>query len=203
MNFKLIQYGVIGVAVLGYFAYSATKGSGPQTANLGQVLDRAAYALTNYQVEGVSETDTEMSDEQMSEFTGFMSMVMNAQPTFYDNPIGVSLKEDAVFLGYDDKNGNKVQDSGEKDVFTVEVDTENSRLIATDVSGTSVHHRYSGSGLITGLIIGNLLSRQSRAGISRNSFSSRSTTSRSNYRASSRTSSARSSARSGGSRAGK
>jgi len=200
MNFKLIQYGVIGIAVLGYFGYSAFKDSRPQTADLGQVLDRADYALTNYQV---ADAESEITDEQMEGFTSFMGDVMNAQPVFYDGALGMELKEDAVFLGFADANANRVRDSGEKDVFKLEVDTENSRLIATDMAGASVHHRYSGSGIITGLLIGNLLSRQSRAGVSRSSFSNRTSTARSNYKPSSRTTSARSRSRSGGSRAGK
>lgn len=195
MNGTILKYGAIGLAIAAYFGYTAYQDSKPQSADLGAVLDRADYALSNYNAEMEGETAT---DAEMAEFTLFMADVMNSPTPFYDKALGMELREDATFVGFADENANGARDSGEKDVFTVEVDTANQRLIATDTSGDAVHHRYSGGGFIAGLLIGNLLSRQNRAGISRNSFSNRNTTSRSSY-----TSSARSRSRSGGSRAGK
>ena len=197
MNFNLLKYGAIGVAVVGYIGYTAFQGSRPQAADLGAVLDRTEYALNNYEAEIEGETAT---DAEMDAFTGYMANVMNLPTRFYDKTLGLELREDAVFVGFSDENANGARDSGEKDVFTVEIDEANSRLIATDTSGESVHHRYSGRGLLTGLLIGNLLSRQSRAGISKSSFSNRKSTARSSYKPKA---SARSSSRSGGSRAGK
>lgn len=199
MDIKFIKVGALGVTL---FALAACGGSKTQTADLGQVLDRADYAMTNYDV---SIEGTEASDAEMEAFTLYMAGVMNSSPKFYDKPLGLELKSDASFTGFVDANGNTTRDAGEDDVFTLEVDSENERLIATDTTGDSVHRRYSGSGIITGLLIGHLLSRQSRVGIARGSFNSRNSTARSNYRpsASSRTSSARSRSRSGGSRGGK
>lgn len=199
MDTKLIKFGTLGVAL---FALSACGGSKTQTADLGQVLDRADYAMSNYDV---STEGTEASDAEMEAFTLYMAGVMNSSPKFYDQQLGLELKSDASFVGFVDANGNTTRDSGEDDVFTLEVDSENERLIATDATGDAVHRRFSGSGILTGLLIGNLLSRQSRAGIGRGSFSGRNSTARSSYRpsTSSRTSSARSRSRSGGSRGGK
>ncbi len=194
MNGAVIKYGLIGLAVVAYLGYTSLQGSKPASADLGNVLDRTDYALTNYEV---SNADGEVDEAEMEMFTSYLTDVMNAQPVFYADPIGMNLGEDAMFTGYKDANVNGVQDSGEDNIFTVEVDVENERLIATDVSGNSVHHRYSGTGLVTGLLIGRLLSRQSAAGIRRGSFNNRSTTSRSSY------SNARSRSRSGGSRSGK
>ncbi|MEZ5511945.1 MAG: hypothetical protein R3F47_18980 [Gammaproteobacteria bacterium] len=42
----------------------------------------------------------------------------------------------------------------------MEIDTERSRLIATDTSGTATDMRFSGMGFLAGAIIGNLLGRQ-------------------------------------------
>jgi len=194
MNGAVVKYGLIGLAVVAYLGYSSLRGSQPASADLGNVLDRTDYALTNYEV---SNAEGEVTEAEMETFTSYLTDVMNAQPAFYEGPIGMSLGADAMFTGYQDTNLNKVRDSGEDSIFTVEVDVENERLIATDVSGNSVHHRYSGSGLVTGLLIGRLLSRQSAAGIRRGSFNNRTTTSRASY------SSARSRSRSGGSRSGK
>ncbi len=194
MNGAVIKYGLIGLAVVGYLGYTSLQGSKPKPADLGNVLDRTDYALANYQV---SNEEEKVDEAEMELFTGYLTDVMNAQPVFYDKPIGMTLGSDAVFTGFDDVNANRVRDAGENSIFTVEVDVENERLIATDVSGNSVHHRYSGSGFVTGLLIGRLLSRQSASGIRRGSFNNRRTTSRTSY------SGARSRSRSGGSRSGK
>lgn len=194
MNGAIVKYGLIGLAVVAYLGYSSLRGSSPAAADLGNVLDRTDYALTNYEV---SNADGEVDEAEMDMFTGYLTAVMNAQPVFYEKPIGMTLGSDAMFTGFEDANANQVRDAGEDSIFTVEVDVENERLIATDVSGNSVHHRYSGSGLVTGLLIGRLLSRQSASGIRRGSFNNRRTTSRSSY------SGARSRSRSGGSRSGK
>lgn len=198
MNGTIIKYGVIALAVGGFLAWGAYQDSKPQTADLGQVLDRAEYALENYQPAG--DVGAEVTDAQMQDFTIFMTDVMNVQPSFYDTNLGMELKEDAVFMGYTDGNFNRTRDADEKDVFKLEIDTEGSRLIATDMTGDSVHKGFSGTGLIAGLILGNILARQTRAGVNRNSFASRQTKPRNSYTASS---TARSKSRAGGSRAGK
>ncbi|WP_039018544.1 hypothetical protein [Halocynthiibacter namhaensis] len=167
-----------------------------QTADLGQVLDRTEFVLSNYQEYLGTTGAEEVSDEQMAEFTEYYTSVLNADPRFYDKTLGLDVQADATFLGYADANANGVQDEGEGKVFTVEIDEENNRLIATDVAGNSSGLRFSGTGFLTGMLLGNLLSRQRGAGISKGSFNNRSVTPRSSYRAPS-------SARAGGPRAGK
>ncbi|WP_208353767.1 hypothetical protein [Pseudaestuariivita rosea] len=197
-NIKTIVF--LGIAaVAGYFFFFGDGGE--QSADLGQVLDRTEYAIVNYhnyleenQVSG------ELPSENMNEFTGVITAVMNIQPGFYDDPIGMTLRDDASFLGYADKNANGIQDSGEGDVFTVEIDEENNRLIATDVAGNSSDLRFSGTGFLAGALIGSLISRQRAAGVQKGAFNSRQTTPRNQYRA---PSSARSKARSGGVGTGK
>ena len=167
-----------------------------QTADLGQVLDRTEFVLSNYQEYLGTTGAEEVSDEQMAEFTEYYTSVLNADPRFYDKTLGLDVQADATFLGYADANANGVQDEGEGKVFTVEIDEENNRLIATDVAGNSSGLRFSGTGFLTGMLLGNLLGRQRGAGISKGSFNNRSVTPRSSYRAPS-------SARAGGPRAGK
>lgn len=195
MNGTLIKYGLIAVAVGGFFAWTAYQDAQPQTADLGQVLDRADFALTTYDTEEVGD---EVTEAQMQDFTLYMTYVMNGQPSFYDQPVGMRLEDDATFMGYADANANLQQDEDEKDIFKLEVDTENSRLIATDMTGETVGHRFSGGGLLAGLIIGNLLARQTRAGVNRSTLANKQAKPRSSY-----TSSARSRSRAGGSRVGK
>lgn len=185
------------VAVVGFVGYSMFFGdSKEQTADLGQVLDRTEYALQEYQGHLGNQGVTEVSEDQMTEFTRFYTSILNSDPRFYDNTLGLEVQKDASFLGFADANANGIQDSNEGKVFTVEIDEENNRLIATDASGNSSGLRFSGTGFLAGALIGSLIGRQRAAGVSKGSFNNRKTTPRGNYRAPS-------SARSGGPRSGK
>ncbi|KIT15139.1 hypothetical protein [Jannaschia aquimarina] len=190
---KLIAFLAIG----GFVAYSVFLApQDEQTADLGQVLDRTEFVLANYQGYLGEQGITEVTDERMAEFTAFYTEVLNADPRFYGKTLGLDVQPDASFLGFADDNANGVQDSGEGKVFTVEIDEENNRLIATDAVGNASGLRFSGTGFLAGVLLGNLINRQRSAGVTKSSFSNRNVTPRSNYRAPS-------SARSGGPRAGK
>ena len=189
--------GIAIVAVLGFVGYSiflAPKSE--QTADLGQVLDRTEYVLTEYQgYMGENGIDS-VGDEEMAQFTAFYTDILNAEPKFYDETLGLEVMEDATFLGFADANANGIQDESEGKVFTVEIDEENNRLIATDMAGNSSGLRFSGAGFLAGALMGNLLGRQRAAGVTKGSFNNRNVTPRSNYRAPA-------SSRSGGPRSGK
>ncbi|HAT86121.1 hypothetical protein [Cohaesibacter gelatinilyticus] len=189
------------VAVLGFLAYTFFfSPKSEQTADLGQVLDRTMFAIEKYENHAQKLNATKLTDDNMAEFGNFLAQVMNSNPRFYDEELGIKLRKDAAFQGFADKNKNGTQEEGEGDVFTVEIDSENKRIIASDGNGASSDTRFSGSGLLTGLLIGHLLSRQRSAGVKPGSFNNRQTTPRSSYRA---PSSARSGARSGGLGSGK
>lgn len=189
--------GVLIFAVGGFFIYSiflAPKGA--QTTDMGQVLDRTEFALNEFEGNLQQNQITEVSAGQVDEFAAYLGEVLNAEPRFFATDMGVGVQSDAKFLGFDDTNSNGVQDTEEANLFTIEIDEANNRLIGTDVAGNETGMRFSGSGFLTGMLIGNLLSRQRSAGVSAASFNNRSVAPRSSYRAPA-------SARSGGLRAGK
>ena len=184
------------VVVVGYVAYSFLAGpSGPQSANLGQVLDRTTFALEKYDEYLKQEQVTEVSDKDMQVLAGFLTKVMNADPKFYDNTLGVAMTKDTTFVGFDDKNANAVQDTDEEKVFTVEIDHDNKRLIATDAAGNGSHFGFSGTGFVAGMLIGHMLSSQRGAGVKPGAFNNRKTVDRASYKA---PASARTRSRSGG-----
>ena len=193
-NIKIIG----AIAVVGFIGYAAlTSGSrSEQTADLGQVLDRTEYVLNTYQNHLGESGITDVTKEQMAEFTGFYTEVLNSEPRFYEKTLGLEVMPDATFLGFADANTNGVQDTDEGKVFTVEIDEANNRLIATDLAGNESGLQFSGTGFLAGALIGSLISRQRGAGKTAASFNNRNPTPRSNYRAPS-------SARSGGPRSGK
>lgn len=182
---------------------AACGGASTKGPDLGVVLDRTVMALDYAEAEFEKPTDDAGAAVQMDNFTGLMFQAMNSQPQFYKTPIGVSLRDDAAFLGFEDKNTNNVKDVGEKEIFTVELDAERNRIIATDLVSGEGTYRVSGAGLMAGFIAARLLGRQGRAGVKSSSFASRNMKSSADYRKSRPVKSARSKTRSGSSRTGK
>lgn len=76
------------------------------------------------------------------------------------SPVGVSFTAGGEIVGFQDPNGNNIQDMGETKEFTVTIDTENSRLVASDNNG---HHRPYGfrpGGMMMGYMLGSMMGRQ-------------------------------------------
>jgi hypothetical protein len=186
---KRVKYIVFAAALS--VMLSACGGS-PESADLTAVLDRTLNALDRYDSYLANNNVTEVTDEHMPVLIDNLHEAYNAQPAFYGAPIGVALKEDASFDGFKDDNQNNVKDSGESTIFTVEIDSANERLIATDETGTSTF-RGAATGFLAGALIGHLLGRQRGAGIKPGAFNNRKVSSPESYR------NARSASRSGGS----
>ncbi|MEX0367056.1 MAG: hypothetical protein AB3N22_13360 [Ruegeria sp.] len=173
---------IIVVLVLGWiFLPGPDAPAGEQRVDLGQVLDRTEFAIVKYQQKLSKAKIREASDAQLDEFAVFLTEVLNNEPRFYDKQLGIEIGTDAKFTGYADDNANGNRDTGEGDVFTVEIDEADNRLIATDVTGWAADKRFAGSGFIAGALLGRLIGRQRAAGIAASSFQERSTTPRSSY----------------------
>ncbi|MBU6174363.1 MAG: hypothetical protein KGQ60_11195, partial [Planctomycetes bacterium] len=74
--------------------------------------------------------------------------------------VGVSMSQGGEIVGFKDPNGNNVQDLGETKEFTVTIDLQNNRLVASDNHG---HHRPYGfrpGGMFTAYLLGSMLGRQ-------------------------------------------
>ena len=150
----------LSAVVAGSIALSGC-GEKVQSADLDRVLDVTVDTL--YQMKGLSEETPEA--EALTTLESTLEKNYNrAQPQVHPNPIGVDIKEDGSFLGFDDKNQDGAQDEGEAKLFTVEIDGENNRLIATDINETIRDHGFSGTGLLAGFLLGSLLNKQRAAG---------------------------------------
>lgn len=146
-------------------------------ADLDRVLDVTADTLYNFEQSGMARDGS-----SVDEFANVLQKNMRAaNPQVHPGPIGLAANADGSFTGYYDKNDNQQRDSGEKDLFKVEIDSEKERLIASDTNGYVRDHSFSGSGLIAGMLIGSLLSRQRAAGVSPSSLSNKSAMSKSSY----------------------
>lgn len=186
-------FGILALALTGC-------GNSVTPPDMNTVLERAAFAMEEFEGYLQQNGATEASPEDMVQLATYMTDTMNADPRFYDAPIGVSLEQDGSFAGWRDGNGDGVRDAGDAPIFKIEVDSANSRLLATDVDGYGAQHSLAGAGtgFLAGMLLGNLMNRQQTAGIRPGSFDNRQVQSRS-----AATSQARSRARSGGPSRGK
>lgn len=153
-------YAIVAVAV-GAVLLNGNSGSsaGTTTAQLDRALGIASDTVKTFEgTEGVNENNA------MDKFAAKYNEGLNAaQPPMNSNPIGVESQADGAILSFDDANSNGIKDAGEKDLFKMEVDSENSQLIAS-TEGEARQSGFSASGLLMGMMIGNMLSRQRATG---------------------------------------
>lgn len=101
---------------------------------------------------------SELADELETNYNGHV-------PALHDGLVSVAAREDASLVAVADTNGNLEPDAGEIPLWMVEIDGENARLVATDREGAVQQSGFSGSGLLAGMLIGSMLSRQRMAGV--------------------------------------
>ena len=148
---------VIGVSVLNN--KDGGSSAGAATAQLDQALGIATDTINNFE-----STPDVNENNAMDKFAEKYTAGLNAaQPPINSNAIGGVSQDNGSILSFDDANGNGIQDSDEKDLFMMEVDSENNRLIASS-EGESRSGGFSASGLLMGMMIGNMLSRQRATG---------------------------------------
>lgn len=159
--FGKLKYGLYAVIAIGVGAsLLMDKGvSGTTTAQLDQALGIASNTVSTFEnTADVNETNA------MDKFAAKYGEGLNAaQPAINANPIGIESQANGAILSFDDANSNGIKDAGEKDLFTMEVDSENNQLIAS-TEGESRNSGFSGTGLLMGMMIGNMLSRQRATG---------------------------------------
>lgn len=167
------KYGLIAAAIGGFYLYnnlnpSSSTDYAANDIDLNAVLDITLDTLYTYEeaIDGQLEIDRNPD----TAFTGFADeLAVNynkAQPAIYEKAISVAPRSDASLLAYNDSNNNLQQDETEDSLFLIEIDGEQSRIIATSRSGAVNDHHFSGTSLLAGYLIGSMLSRQRAAGVS-------------------------------------
>jgi hypothetical protein len=182
MNLRTAIKKTAATAIITSLVASSLVGCSESTKNadLDRVLDITSDTLYSFETSHLNTQD----DAAIVAFASELETNLNlASPAVHPGPIGINLKEEGSFQGYHDKDGNQVQDSGEPEIFIVEIDGEGERLLASDSTATR-DHGFSGTSLLAGFLIGSMLSRQSKAGVSKSSLSSKTSTPKSSYQSS-------------------
>ncbi|MFT4924276.1 MAG: hypothetical protein ACI8WB_000354 [Phenylobacterium sp.] len=148
---------------------TACSSSTPVQVDLDRVLDITTTTMDRME----QESGMDDQDSAMLRFSQALQIDINmAEPKLHSQSIGIALQEDGSINGFSDDNINAIWDDGEADLFKLEIDSEKNRLIASQ--GEYVRdQRFSGSGLIAGLLIGHMLSRQRGAGVKPGALSSK------------------------------
>ncbi len=161
MNIKILS---LTTVVVGAFALTACDQKKSATADLDRILGVASDSMVSFESKNSSNMEALNENNVMDKFSSNYASDLNASvPPIHSGPIGVKTEQDGSFAGFDDKNNNGVKDADEKDLFKLEVDTENNRLVASN-EGEVRESGFSGSGLIMGMLLGNMLSRQRATG---------------------------------------
>ena len=172
---SMVKYGLIAAVIGGFYIFGGS-GDGYYADNdidLNAVLDVTVDTLYQFQEDidnaTAAQPDVEPPhpDDMFMDLTVALADAYNAkEPALHTQPMGVDPMQNASMIAYEDVNGNKQQDESEGSLFMIEIDGENSRIIATSRSGAINDHHFSGTGLMAGMLIGSLLSRQRNAGVS-------------------------------------
>jgi len=137
----------------------------------------AEIADEEFTVEPITDpSEAESVETAQQAFTQIYAGMLNASPerTHYEGTLGVTVRDDGSVLGFHDKDGDGTKGADEPDVFSVEIDAENRRMIATDHTREGFHrdrtYRMRGPGLFTGFLLGSMLGRQQTAGVDTKRF---------------------------------
>lgn len=123
-------------------------------------------------IPAVTDEAEKAKDDKINVFVKQYTKELNDAKLMKD-PVGVIHSSgDGSFLGFTDKNSNNKKDSGEKDLFKVEVFADEGKLIASDL----VHREYrrdrhfSGTGFLAGYLVSRMMFGQRSAGITSSRF---------------------------------
>lgn len=112
--------------------------------------------------EGVQPIEPGQQDaDKQREFLAKFAARLNASQMTTSN-IGVQMNPDGVIEGFTDPNADMTKDADEERLFTVEIDAERSRVIASDTYSHHRDHAYRPrlGGLFAGYMLGSMLGRQ-------------------------------------------
>lgn len=135
-------------------------------AELNRALDVASNTMNSFEQKNTGTDGAVNKDNVMDVFSKDYAENLNKdQPLAHLGPLGVKAEADGSFSAYSDKNKNNTQDAGEKDVFKLEVDAQNDRLLASNEEAVQEQPQMGmGTGLLMGMLLGNMMSRQRMTG---------------------------------------
>lgn len=133
-------------------------------------LNRVSEIATDSMQAMSSRTDVKDGDKAIEALRKDFELKLNSsRPMVYpESYIAVTAEADGSFKGYSDVDNNHTQSADEEELFKMELDSENQRVLASNPSGSeTASSPFSGmmTGMLMGMMMGNLMGRQRSAGV--------------------------------------
>lgn len=101
--------------------------------NIHAVMDRTIDTIVDVTNEMEAVKQNKETPAVMQAFMSRLHSSLNSRPRVLNNGVlGIVIKNNASLVGFDDLNKNNIQEDGEQHLFTLEIDQQTERLIATD-----------------------------------------------------------------------
>ena len=163
LNFVVAMLAVGIVSIAG-----CTSTVNVDIVDLNKVLD--AFETTLTELDGEDESGSADSLNQPveedkgkeSEFLTAFAKNLNTAKVMR-GPVGVEFNESGSIIGFADGDKNNIKAGSEKTVFTLDLDLDRNRVVASDNSGHYRDHRYRPRfGFFSGYMLGSMLNRNNR-----------------------------------------
>ena len=168
----IIPIGVLGIILFFVFGQDTEKAKIELSEgdlkvtklDLQKVLDVTVPVIVQNAEE--SSKITPKTDEEKEKFSSmyFMKTAMDlakvynsTNPRIYEDNLDVYPSTSGALVAYEDINKNFKQDENEQNIFFIDVDGENSRIIATSRIGASNNASFPAGTLLAGYFLGRML----------------------------------------------
>tara|TARA_B100000575_G_C23133618_1_gene658075 strand:- start:2499 stop:3137 length:639 start_codon:yes stop_codon:yes gene_type:complete len=173
--------GFIGLAIIGAFLFFIFSGSDEKAKlelsegdlkvtklDLERVLDLTVpVILDNAKRSQQMNASTEVEKDKLFGMI-FLKTALDltktyndATPKIYEDNLGVYPAQSGSLVAYEDLNKNSQKDETEQNIFFIDIDGENSRIIAESRIGASSNASFPAGSLLAGYFIGRMLTMQS------------------------------------------
>lgn len=172
----IIPIGVLGIILFFVFGQDTEKAKIELSEGDLKVTKLDLQKVLNVTVPVIVQNAEESSkitpktDEEKEKFSSmyFMKTAMDlakvynsTNPRIYEDNLDVYPSTSGALVAYEDINKNFKQDENEQNIFFIDVDGENSRIIATSRIGASSNASFPAGTLLAGYFLGRMLTMQS------------------------------------------
>ena len=172
----IIPIGVLGIILFFVFGQDTEKAKIELSEGDLKVTKLDLQKVLNVTVPVIVQNAEESSkitpktDEEKEKFSSmyFMKTAMDlakvynsTNPRIYEDNLDVYPSTSGALVAYEDINKNLKQDENEQNIFFIDVDGENSRIIATSRIGASSNASFPAGTLLAGYFLGRMLTMQS------------------------------------------
>jgi len=160
---RFAQYGLVAILLSAMVGCGSSK---VEVVDLNKVLDVFSSTLTELDKKHADKGETEVAavkpeedkEDQRQEFIDLYAANLNKAKVSTIS-VGVEMTPAGDITGFGDANSNKSKESGEKELFKLQIDEANSRVIASDGSYYRDQAYRPRGGFFTGYLIGSMLGR--------------------------------------------